>query len=185
MCYSSPNAVGPIAIIEYEVVEIIDDYVKNNMKELVINNDVINVIFEHVLKEINVDYLKFTIRTRLEELKEEYDEKHKPLLKMEFTREKSNERFYQFENATLYLDEIEEMTYDEQRLNELILNKLKELNNEKGYCMYAEYVNNDDESCFNLIYYWSLENDVIGYKFRIIYKDGCTYELLCINPNND
>ena len=68
--YSSPQAVGPIAIIEYEVVDIINEYFERHPWLEAESEEDVETLYQYVLKEINIKYLRKVVRWRLEELNE-------------------------------------------------------------------------------------------------------------------
>ena len=53
--YSSPNSVGPIALLEYDVVDIIDEYFEDHPWMENENDEDVELIYQHVLKEINIE----------------------------------------------------------------------------------------------------------------------------------
>ena len=98
--YSSPNAVGPIALLESFVVEYVDDYVKDNFDD---ENDgidteddkLVDEIYNNIIDKINIKYLRKVVYWRLEELADEREKElcHK-LMNDETIKYKSSHKLY-------------------------------------------------------------------------------------------
>ena len=67
--YSNPHAVGPIASLEYPTCAIVDEYFEKHPNIASENeDDVIEEIYQHVLDELNIGYLRNIIEWRLDNL---------------------------------------------------------------------------------------------------------------------
>ena len=66
--YSSPHSVGPVALLECYVAEIVDEYFEDHPWLESEDDEDIELVYQHVLKEINIEYLRKVVRWKLEEL---------------------------------------------------------------------------------------------------------------------
>ena len=96
--YSSPHAVGPIALLEPYVIEYVDDYVENQLDEDEIDSEDETLekdIYETIINQLNIEYIKRVIHWRLEELIEKRDKiKWKRLMKYKSVDYKSDHRLF-------------------------------------------------------------------------------------------
>ena len=65
--YSSVNAVGDVALLEYPTVCVVDEYFARHPDITPDNKEEIDKIFQLVLKELNIDYLREVIAWRIQE----------------------------------------------------------------------------------------------------------------------
>ena len=71
--YSSPHAVGPIALLEYRVCDYVDNYAANHM-HIKVNDKLIDKLYNEIIKDLDISYLREVVAWRLNELIEEEEE---------------------------------------------------------------------------------------------------------------
>ena len=137
--YSSPNAVGPIALLESYVVEYVDDYVNDNFDNEYDfidpeDDELVDKIYNQVVEKINIKYLHKVVYWRLEELADEREkELYHNLMNGETITYKSDHKLYAniTNNHKTKIDVIYKLPNKDCDLLVLIINAMNIKSNEE------------------------------------------------------
>ena len=133
--YSSPQAVGPIANLEYFVVEYVDDYVKwNDVDKMHLDNndELADELYNLIINELDFKYLRNVVAWRLGKLQVKYEkEMQQELMDNEIITYKSDHKLYNDINEKTKIDDVYKLPCKDRDLLVLILNAMNIKENEE------------------------------------------------------